>query len=315
MKQIKPIEYYDRYRKSMEAEKVFAGAFLHWSYNSAAGRLLTSLVLRQKFVSALYGWYGKHRLSRRQIVSFAERMNVQIEELDRPLNDYASFNDFFTRRIDLSKRQMDTDPHTCIAPVDGKVLAYPWVDPERTFCIKRSLFNMRGFLGDDRLTQLFAGGAMVISRLCLADYHHIHFPVSGVPGRAIAIRGKYYAGGPYALRSLVPFYTENHRQVTVIDSDSFGQIAMVEIGAFTVGSIKQHYRPGEHTDKGARKGFFELGGSTVALLFQPGVIEIDEDLCSNTRRGIETRVRFGDSIGRTKLDGAGNHTRREAKLP
>jgi hypothetical protein len=33
------------------------------------------------------------------------------------------------------------------------------------------------------------------------------------------------------------------------------------------------------------------------MLFEPGLIEFDEDLVSHTRNGLETYVRLGDSIG------------------
>jgi len=85
--------------------------------------------------------------------------------------------------------------------------------------------------------------------------------------------------------------------LTVFDSDHFGRIAIIEVGAFTVGSIQQRFMPGRRVEKGAEKGLFEIGGSTVVLLFQPRTIRFDEDLCQNTNQGIETRVRLGDSIG------------------
>lgn len=50
--------------------------------------------------------------------------------------------------------------------------------------------------------------------------------------------------------------------------------------------------------KGARKGFFALGGSTIVLMFKKEAIEIDEDILINTENEIETYVRFGDSIER-----------------
>ncbi|MDH3216236.1 MAG: phosphatidylserine decarboxylase, partial [Candidatus Krumholzibacteria bacterium] len=137
------------------------------------------------------------------------------------------------------------------------------------------------------------------SRLYLSDYHHFHFADSGIPGEAVSIPGKYYAVSPYARRALVPFYTENHRMVTTFDSDHFGRMILVEIGAFTVGSIQQHYQPGMRVAKGARKGVFELGGSTVVLLFPPGAITFDGDLLAHTKDEIETYVQLGDSIGRT----------------
>ena len=279
-------------------EEIYAKGFLSWSYNTRLGMLTTDLIFRQKVVSRLYGWYHRQLWSRWRIAPFAKRMNINTGELLSPLSAYASFNDFFTRKIDLSQRPLCSDPDVCIAPADGKVLAYSQIDPDRIFRIKRSPFNLRSFLADDKLAERFAFGSMVISRLCLSDYHHFHFPDSGVPQKAVIIKGKYYAVGPYALDWLIPFYTENHRMLTLFESEHFGQIAMVEIGAFTVGSIRQRYRPGVSVSRGADKGGFELGGSTVVLLFQKGKIELDYDLCTNTENEIETYVHLGESVGR-----------------
>ncbi len=292
------ITYYDRTSRMFLTERVYASGFLFWSYNSRLGRLATDVFFRKKFISLLYGWLYKRQLSRRKIKPFVQKMNVNLDESVCGLEDFKSFNDFFTREIDLSRRSINKNPHVCIAPVDGKILAYPFVEPDITFRIKQSIFNLLKFLCEDALVEKFAGGSMIISRLCLTDYHHFHFPDSGIPSKAIFIGGKYYAGGPYGFRRLTPFYTENYRMLTLFNSDHFGQIAFVEIGAFTVGSIQQRYQPGIYVAKGTRKGFFELGGSTIVLLFQKGAIELDKDLLINTRNEIETNVRMGDSIGK-----------------
>ena len=44
-------------------------------------------------------------------------------------------------------------------------------------------------------------------------------------------------------------------------------------------------------------GHFELGGSTVVLLIQPGKIEIDEDIRDILESGVEVRVNLGERIG------------------
>ena len=50
--------------------------------------------------------------------------------------------------------------------------------------------------------------------------------------------------------------------------------------------------------RGAEKGRFEFGGSTVVLLLEPGRVEISKDLLANTQEGYETLVRMGEVIGR-----------------
>lgn len=119
----------------------------------------------------------------------------------------------------------------------------------------------------------------------------------------VSIPGMYHASGPYSLRRLIPYYSSNFRMVTPVDSDHFGRTAMLEVGALSVGSIRQLFQPDSPVAKGAKKARFELGGSTVALLFEKGRMEIDPDLLAHTEEGIETYVRLVDSIGRVPASG------------
>lgn len=290
--------YYDRRDGLWKTERVFAGAFLHWLYNTRAGGLVCTAITASPWPSRLYGRAHRGAWSRRKVRRFVEALGVDTSEALKPLDAFPSFADFFVREIDLRQRPVHPEPDVCIAPADGKVLAFARVEAGTRFAIKRSWFDLAGLLRDAALTRTFAGGAMVVSRLCLADYHHFHFPVAGLASAARPIPGSYHAGGPYALRTLVPFFTENHRMLTTLASDRFGLVGMVEIGALTVGSIRQTYRPETRVARGERKGRFELGGSTVVLLFEPGAIALDADLVSLTAEGTESYVRMGESIGR-----------------
>ena len=291
------IKYVDRAEKMLRQEGVYADGLLHWLYNSHIGTIINYFFFRNNYVSRLYGWLNKQRPSKRKIKPFIRKMKVNTDELMCPIEGFKSFNDFFKREIDLSKRPINTSPYVCISPVDGKILAYQSMSPGMTFRIKRSVFNLSSFLFDETLVERFSHGSMVVCRLCLKDYHHFHFPDSGFPGEAIAIKGKYYASGPYSLRKLIPFFSENYRMLTMLESEHFGRIAIIEIGAFTVGSIQQRYRSECRVVKGDRKGFFEMGGSTVVLLFEKGRIALDKDLCANTENDLETYILMGDSIG------------------
>jgi phosphatidylserine decarboxylase len=291
--------YFDRERGTFENENVYARGFLGWLYNRPSGRLLAPLLVGTPLPSRVWGAVHRTRWSRRRIPTFARRMGIDLSESERSVAEFDSFNAFFTRGLREGCRPVCAEPGVLVAPVDGKVLAYPRLDPQATFRIKRSWFDLEGLLRDRALAATFAGGSMVVCRLGLADWHHFHFPDSGTPGPAVAIRGRYHAGGPYSRRALVPFYAENHRMLVRFDSDHFGPMAMVEVGALTVGSIRQRFQPGVRVRKGQPKGYFELGGSTVVLLFRPGAIVLDADLCALTAREIECYVRMGRPLGRS----------------
>jgi len=289
--------YYDRYRQEFLNEEIYAPRFLYWMYNTKPGGLATKVFLKRRAFSRLYGWLHRFGWSRKKIGGFVKTMGIDATEIQSGLGGYASFRDFFTREPDRSNRPINQDPQVCISPVDGKVLAYASIKRDEPYRIKRSSFTLGEFVRDEALAEVFLNGAIVVCRLSLGDYHQFYFPDSGRPAEAVDIQGFCHAGGPYSLRNLIPNFTENHRMKTLFESDHFGRMLIVEIGALTVGSIIQTYRPGDQVAKGDRKGSFDLG-STVVLLFQQDTIAIDHDLIANTEREFETYVRFGDSLGR-----------------
>lgn len=295
------LSYYDRRTGELKRDPIYAHGLLDWLYNSAPGWFLTETLLSRRWVSCFYGWLSKQRWSRRKIKPFARTLAIDLDALSRPLEAFASFNDFIIREIDASKRPIHSDPAVCVAPVDGRVLVYPAIAAEQCFTIKRATFSLGGLLHDDESARAFSGGSLLVSRLYLSDYHHFHFPDGGVAGAAVSIPGKYFAVSPYSQQRFVPFYSENHRMVTLFDSDHFGQVAMIEVGAFTIGSIQQRFQPGTRVRKGGHKGFFEFGGSIVVLVFRKDAIRFDDDLCNNSLSGIETYVRLGESVGRARV--------------
>ena len=181
------LTYYDRSTGALLTEPVYAEAFLSWSYNTTVGRFMNDLFFRQKFFSKLYGWLHKQRWSRRKIRSFAQDMKVRVDELLRPLEDFTDFNDFFRREIDLSKRPINDDPRVCIAPADGKVLAYPVVPVDMTFQVKRGIFNLRQFVQDDALAKKFANGSMVVSRLSYGTTTMFTFQIPESPKKHLPL--------------------------------------------------------------------------------------------------------------------------------
>jgi phosphatidylserine decarboxylase len=45
---------------------------------------------------------------------------------------------------------------------------------------------------------------------------------------------------------------------------------------------------------------FEFGGSTIVMLFKEGAADIDRTVFNNTRRGRETIVKMGETVGQGK---------------
>jgi phosphatidylserine decarboxylase len=294
---VDPVRYYDRASGQIRTERIYARPILDWLYNRRSGRLVAALVAHGPLFSEAWGLWQRRRRSRCRIRPFVEAMGIDLAEVPRPVEDFRSFADFFTREIDLGRRPLPPDPRGCAAPVDGKVLAFSPVGSSTCFPVKGKAFRLDRLLGDGDSAESFRGGSVLICRLSLADYHHVHFPDSGTAGASRRVPGRYHAGGPYARRHLVPYFTENARVVTPFASDHFGSMAIVEVGALTVGSIRQRYQPGAWVARGERKAVFGLGGSTVVLVFGPGAITLDPDLLARSASELETYVKLGASVG------------------
>ena len=198
---------------------------------------------------------------------------------------------------DLSTR--DTRDLLIVLPADGRHLAFPNVDEAEGFYVKGSKFTMRELLGDDALGDKFAGGSMLISRLCPVDYHRFHFPVNGLPSEPKLINCYLYSVSPIALRKNINYLVENKRMLTLIDSPEFGTVAMLEVGATNVGSIKQTFVEERVLEKGEEKGLFKFGGSCVITLFERGRIKFEHDLVEQSANFLETYARMGDRLGET----------------
>lgn len=292
-----PIRFYHRYRKVVEAEQVYGERWMRFAYENPVGRFFVWLVARRTFFSRWYGYKMKKPESALRILPFISKYEIDVDEFAKSPFDYKTFNEFFYRALKPEARPIAAGDRVAVFPADGRHLAFPDVDASAGFYVKGMKFSLRELLADEPLAAKFAGGSMVISRLCPVDYHRFHFPVSGIPGDSRLINGFLYSVSPVALKRRLRYLVENKRVVTEIESPEFGAVAMIEVGATNVGSIQQSFVPGRSVRKGDEKGLFAFGGSCVITLFQRGRIRFDADVIAQSDQQMETYARMGDRLG------------------
>ena len=95
----------------------------------------------------------------------------------------------------------------------------------------------------------------------------------------------------------VPVYAENAREYSLLKTENFGVVLMMEVGAMLVGRIVNLHGEAE-VRKGQEKGYFEFGGSTVILVFEKDKVTLAEDILKNNEDGFETAVKMGEVIGK-----------------
>lgn len=292
-----PIRYYHRAKQVIETEQVYGEKALRWTYGGGLGTLTLNLFAKRALLSRYYGWRMSMRDSARRILPFIIDYNLDVEEFARKPLNFKNFNEFFYRALKPGARPIVGADRVAVLPADGRHLAFQSVDAAAGFYAKGQRFDLPSFLGDKELAAQFAGGSLLISRLCPVDYHRFHFPVSGTPGDPRLINGWLYSVSPIALRRNLAYLWENKRMVTLVESPVFGRVAVCEIGATMVGSIFQTFEPHRPIKKGDEKGLFKFGGSCVVTIFQPGRIKFDADLTAQSAQQIEVYARMGDRLG------------------
>lgn len=260
-------------------------------YRSWAGRLVLRIITRP-WVSRFAGCLMDSRISRILIPHFVSSNGIDMGLYED--RAYSSFNDFFTRRIKPEQRPIATGHSSLIAPCDGRLSIRP-IDSSCLFTIKGQNYSMNQLIGDSALATKYEGGTMLIFRLTVSDYHRYHYPDSGVKSSNTRIGGLLHTVNPVAAQER-RIYCENAREYFVINSDNFGDILMMQVGALLVGDICNKHQQAI-VRRGQEAGHFEYGGSTVILCIEKGMAEILPEIKTRASDNQELAVKMGQMVG------------------
>lgn len=263
-------------------------------YETCIGRFFLKII-SSSVISKLIGGFLNSKISTVFINGFVKKNKIDLNEYED--KKYLSYNDFFTRKIRTKSRIIDFKDESFISPCDSKLCIYK-INKDSVFKIKNSLYQISDLLKNYDLAKKYEDGYCLIFRLCVDDYHRYCYVDSGKKNNNVFIKGKLYTVRPIALNHF-NIYKENSREYTILQTDNFGDIVQVEVGATLVGKIKNYHNT-HIFSKGDEKGMFEFGGSTIVLLVEKNKVLFDEEIMKNTKDGYETVVKYGEKIG-TKI--------------
>ncbi|HAO65418.1 MAG TPA: phosphatidylserine decarboxylase [Verrucomicrobiales bacterium] len=294
-----PIHFYNRYTEHLETEAVYGGGFLKWAYGNPLGRVSVELLVKRAFFSYFYGWWMDRPSTVAKVKPFVESFGLDAQEFAKKMDEFTSFNDFFSRELKSEARPIADDRDAVVFPADGRHLGFQDLSKVKHVFVKGQSFDLDALLGNADLANRYRNGSAVLSRLCPTDYHRFHFSVQGKAGQTKRINGDLYSVNPMALRQNLNYLCENKRTLTSVRTDHCGEVLIMEIGATNVGSILQTFQSGASLQhKGQEKGYFRFGGSATMTFFEPGAVRLAEDLRTHSANGIELYARMGDLMGR-----------------
>lgn len=258
-------------------------------YGTKPGRAVLSLVLNTRADRCAVRFL-RSRWSRPVVGWYAKRHNIPLTSAQQ--RQYGSFREFFIRED--REAVIDASPYHLISPCDGYLSVHP-IHADSSFAIKGFSYRLQDLLQDQRLARRYQGGTCLIFRLEASDYHRYCYIDDGFQGENHFIPGALHSVQAAACEAF-PVYTLNRRMWTLLNTEHFGPVVQTEVGALVVGGIVPRQPCGPFR-RGQEMGRFELAGSTIVQLFEPGRIRLLPGVTMALSLGREFRVRQGMWIG------------------
>jgi phosphatidylserine decarboxylase len=246
----------------------------------------------------------KNLLINRAIKTFNINM---YEAISDDLNNYESFNAFFTRELKPEVRPLDTGANVVSSPADGVISQAGAITKNKILQAKNVDYSVGRLVGDSHQASRYENGTFATIYLSPKDYHRVHIPADGQLQSTRYIPGELFSVNQQTAETVPNLFARNERLVCEFTSQQLGHFSVILVGAMLVAGIETVWggmeKPGagavRETDfsdqnlrfnKGDEMGRFKFG-STVILLFPENCISLENNIQSLNP------IKMGEKIG------------------
>jgi phosphatidylserine decarboxylase len=271
--------------------------------------ILLQYILPQHLLSRLVGALANCRwrpLKNLMIRWFIQQYHVDIFIAEKQkVDDYATFNEFFTRKLKLGVRFLAASD--IISPVDGLISQIGTLQKNKMIQAKNQDYTLEDLLAEASWANYFIDGQFATIYLSPKDYHRAHMPSDGQLIETIYVPGKLFSVNDVTTQYVPQLFARNERLICRFRSETLGDFVLIFVGAMIVAGIRTTWAgkiaPNSfknikkdifeyqsiHFKKGDDLGCFEMG-STVILLFEKDKVSWLSSLKENQP------ILFGDAM-------------------
>lgn len=236
----------------------------------------------QQTLSELAGFFAKSQnpyVKKAFVHAFAKAYDIDLSEYERGnLDDYESFNDFFTRELKDGMRPLDDTADGIASPADGQISQIGTITNGQLLQAKGRDYDVGQLLADFELGKAFMDGSFATIYLAPTNYHRVHMPFDGTLIATRYVPGTLFSVNDITAKNVPDLFARNERLVCEFDT-TFGCACVVLVGAMIVagiesvatGAIKrtpyiQHRTHDIALKKGDELGRFYLGSTAIIVL-------------------------------------------------
>lgn len=232
--------------------------------------------------------FTSSRLSRSLNKSFVKLYKVNVDEMEKPLQEYTSLQSLFTRTLKEDVRKIDVGVNTIVSPVDGVLSSFGKVSENDTFVVKGQEYSMEQIFDCKNKEDEFKNGSYFLFYLSPTDYHRIHSPIDGVVEEQWTRGGKSYPVNSLGMKYGNKPLSTNYRLISLVRNEKV-KAAVIKVGALNINSIHLTHETSQ-LKKGGEMAYFSFG-STVVLFINECDFEIEKSLF------FEMKIKYGQKIG------------------
>lgn len=236
----------------------------------------------QQTLSEVAGFLAKSQnpyVKKAFVHTFARAYGIDLAEYQRgSLDDYDSFNDFFTRELKDGSRPIDETVDGIASPADGKISQIGAITQGQLLQAKGRDYDVGQLLADYELGKAFVDGSFATIYLAPTNYHRVHMPFDGVLTATRYVPGTLFSVNNTTAEHVPDLFARNERLVCEFDTE-WGKACVILVGAMIVagiecvatGAIKrtpyiQHRTHDVALKKGDELGRFYLGSTAIIVL-------------------------------------------------
>lgn len=217
---------------------------------------------------------------------FAAAYGLDMSEAERPLEDYPNIHELFTRRLKPGVRPVDPNPQALVSPVDGSLSERGPIGDGVLPQAKGRTYGLAALLAEPDAPSRYAEGSFGTIYLSPTDYHRMHSPVDGQLTEWTHVPGDLWPVNRASVAHVDALFAKNERLIFFIETETFGRVAMVMVGATIVGKVRASFDPElishvpgrrdvhrGHLDREVKRGeelaVFEMGSTVILVTERP----------------------------------------------
>ena len=249
-----------------------------------------------------------HALQKNLNKGFAKAFGIDVGEAERPICEFASIEDFFTRRLKDGARPVAGE---LCSPADGVLSVSGLAENATAVQAKGLTYSLHELMFGEKGTESVNLKYWATIYLAPHNYHRVHSPISGSLRQIRYYPGELWPVNKPSVGFTPRLFTRNERLVFDIETSN-GTLYLAMVGALNVGKMTTPFLPSFATNKGFLKSegnqVFVLdrtynlkAGDEIGtfLLGSTVIIAFDEALAKEYRMGQAWRsrpIKMGESL-------------------